>query len=112
VDIKLKELNTFSRELIIDLAWSEIEADFENAIKTFSKKIKLPGFRPGKVPRKVLMGQFQPSIEADFIDKSVNKYYSKALEEDSSSHPLKQTLLTNQSINIIPKLLKKKKLSL
>lgn len=82
MDIKLKELNTFSRELIIDLAWSEIEADFENAIKTFSKKIKLPGFRPGKVPRKVLMGQFQPSIEADFIDKSVNKYYSKALEEE------------------------------
>ncbi len=82
MDIKLKELNTFSRELIIDLAWSEIEKDFEEAIKTFSKKIKLPGFRPGKVPRKVLMGQFQPSIEADFIDKSVNKYYSKALEEE------------------------------
>ena len=82
MDIKLKELNTFSRELLIDLAWSEIEKDFEEAIKTFSKKIKLPGFRPGKVPRKVLMGQFQPSIEADFIDKSVNKYYSKALEEE------------------------------
>ena len=82
MDIKLKELNTFSRELIIDLTWSEIEKDFEEAIKTFSKKIKLPGFRPGKVPRKVLMGQFQPSIEADFIDKSVNKYYSKALEEE------------------------------
>ena len=43
MDIKLKELNTFSRELIIDLAWSEIEKDFEEAIKTFSKKIKLPG---------------------------------------------------------------------
>jgi trigger factor len=82
VDIKLKEINTFSRELIIDLPWSEIEEDFEKAIKTFSKKIKLPGFRPGKVPRKVLMGQFQPSIEADFIDKSVNIYYSKALEQE------------------------------
>ena len=82
MDIKLKEINTFSRELIIDLPWSEIEEDFEKAIKTFSKKIKLPGFRPGKVPRKVLMGQFQPSIEADFIDKSVNIYYSKALEQE------------------------------
>ena len=82
MDIKLKELNTFARELVINLVWSEIEQDFEEAIKTFSKKIKLPGFRPGKVPRKVLMGQFQPSIEADFIDKSVNKYYSKALEEE------------------------------
>ena len=82
MDIKLKELNTFARELVINLVWSEIEQDFEEAIKIFSKKIKLPGFRPGKVPRKVLMGQFKPSIEADFIDKSVNKYYSKALEEE------------------------------
>ena len=81
MEIKLKELNTFSRELIVDLEWPEIEQDFEEAIKTFKKRVKLPGYRPGKVPRKKLMGQFQSSIEADFIDKYVNIYYSKALEE-------------------------------
>ena len=60
---------------------SEIEQDFEKAIITFSKRVKLPGFRPGKVPRKVLMKQFQPSIEADFVENSVNTYYLKALQE-------------------------------
>ena len=81
MEIKLKELNSFAREVIIDLQWSDIDQDFEKAIKIFSKRIKLPGFRPGKVPRKILMKQFQPSIEADFVEKSVNTYYLKALKE-------------------------------
>ena len=47
MDIELKELNSFAREVIIDLQWSDIEQDFDKAIKIFSKRIKLPGFRPG-----------------------------------------------------------------
>tara|TARA_B100000745_G_scaffold146397_1_gene95790 strand:- start:3082 stop:4377 length:1296 start_codon:yes stop_codon:yes gene_type:complete len=81
VDIQLKETSSYAREVDIDLSWEEIAADFEQAIKQFSKRVKLPGFRPGKVPRKVLMKQFQPAIEADFVENSVNTYYLKALQE-------------------------------
>ena len=81
MDIQLKEINAYAREVTIDLPWEEIEPDFEKALKKFSKRIKLPGFRPGKVPRKILMKQFQPSIEANFVEKSVNNYYLKALKE-------------------------------
>ena len=81
MDIQLKEINAYAREVTIDLPWEEIEQDFEKALKKFSKRIKLPGFRPGKVPRKILMKQFQPSIEANFVENSVNNYYLKALKE-------------------------------
>jgi len=81
LDIQLKEINVYAREVTIDLPWEEIEQDFEKALKKFSKRIKLPGFRPGKVPRKILMKQFQPSIEANFVENSVNNYYLKALKE-------------------------------
>ena len=81
MDIQLKKINAYAREVTIDLPWEEIERDFEKALKKFSKRIKLPGFRPGKVPRKILMKQFQPSIEANFVENSVNNYYLKALKE-------------------------------
>ena len=81
MNIKLKEINSYAREVMIDLPWGEIEQDFANATKKFSKRVKLPGFRPGKVPQKVLMNQFQSSIEADFVENSVNTYYFKALKE-------------------------------
>ena len=71
MDIKLKEINSYEKEIMINLNWNEIEKDFEKAIRKFSKRIKLPGFRPGKIPRKVLMNQFQSAIEADFIESSL-----------------------------------------
>ena len=81
MNITITEKNTFSREFFIDIPWTEIDQDFNKFTVDFSKKIKIPGFRPGKVPKKVLMDRFQPSIEAEFVENTVNKYYSKAIEE-------------------------------
>ena len=81
MNITITEKNTFSREFFIDIPWSEIDQDFNKFTVDFSKKIKIPGFRPGKVPKKILMDRFQPSIEAEFVENTVNRYYSKALEE-------------------------------
>ena len=78
---KIKNKNSFTKELSVTIPWSDVEKDFEKSLKEFSKKIKIAGFRPGKVPRKILMDRFQPSIEADFVENSVNVYYLKALEE-------------------------------
>ena len=82
MDIKIKKIDTFNCEMSISIPWMEIESDFEKFTKAFSKKIKLPGFRPGKVPKKVLMGQFLSSIEAEFIESSINKYYLNALKQE------------------------------
>jgi len=83
MQITIKELNTYSREFFIDIPWSEIDKDFNKYTLDFSKKIKMPGFRPGKVPKKVLMDRFQPSIEQEFVENSVNKYYSMALKQET-----------------------------
>ena len=80
--INIKKTNDYTRELDIDIAWSELEADFDNSIKKFSKKVKIPGFRPGKVPKDRLLNQYQPNIEADFMDDNFQKYYLMAIEKE------------------------------
>ena len=35
MNIKLKELNSYTREVLIDLNWDEIEQDFVKAAKKF-----------------------------------------------------------------------------
>lgn len=79
--IDVFEPNSFTREMVIDIPWEELEDDFNQSLRKFSKRVKLPGFRPGKVPRKVLLAQFQPNIEADFIEDSFQKYYTRALDQ-------------------------------
>ena len=45
------------------------------------KRLKLKGFRPGKIPRKVLESHFKDHAEEETITNIVNKYYWQALED-------------------------------
>ena len=79
--INIKNINEYTREIKLDIPWETLEPDFEVCIKKFSKKVKLPGFRPGKIPRERLLQQFQPNIEAQFMDDNIYKYYLTALQD-------------------------------
>ena len=79
--IEINNINDYSREMKLDIPWEGLEPDFNITLKKFSKKVKLPGFRPGKIPRDRLMQQFQPNIEAQFMDDNIYKYYLTALQQ-------------------------------
>jgi len=82
MEIKVININAFTREIEVNVAWEECRNDFQLTVKKFGKKVRIPGFRPGKIPTKVLMNKFLPNIEAEFIEEGVNKYYRQALEEE------------------------------
>ena len=79
--IEINNINDYTREMKLDIPWETLEPDFNITLKKFSKKVKLPGFRPGKIPRDRLMQQFQPNIEAQFMDDNIYKYYLTALQK-------------------------------
>ena len=81
MEIDVKEMNSYSREMTVHVPWAELEEGFNKHAKKFSKKVNLRGFRPGKIPMKVLLKQFKPAMEADFVEHALNLYYLQALKE-------------------------------
>src|SRR5262245_11867113 len=62
------------------------EAEFDKAIDAAFRKlaheVRIPGFRPGKVPRKVLEARIGPEIGRNqALQDSVPEYYSQAVQE-------------------------------
>jgi len=59
---------------------------FDKAVKTqlarFSKNAKIPGFRKGKVPHKMLEQQFGGSASQEAMDQLINEHYPKALQQE------------------------------
>ena len=92
--INIKNINDYTREIKLDIPWKTLEPDFEACMKKFSKKVKLPGFRPGKIPRDRLLQQFQPNIEAQFMDDNIYKYYLTALQ-DKKIVPVNQAAISD-----------------
>jgi len=82
VKTNIKEINAYTRELDIHIPWNDLEEDYEKALRSFSKKIKLPGFRKGKVPRQVILKQYKQVVDAEFIEDAFQKFYFRALTEE------------------------------
>ena len=83
MEVSKKTINDYTIELEINLGWKDLESDFEASLKRFGKKIKMPGFRPGKTPKSLLIKQFKPNIEAQFMEENFQKYYSLALKQEN-----------------------------
>jgi len=83
VKVDINKINEYTLEFCVDIPWSELKGDFNKSLKKFNRKVKIPGFRPGKVPRERLLQQFLPNIEADFMEENFQKYYLMAVQQEN-----------------------------
>jgi trigger factor len=70
-----------SRELLITIPASEIEAEIEQRLKDISTRVARPGFRPGKVPMAILRKEYVPSLMGEVLERQVSLNTEKALAE-------------------------------
>ncbi len=69
-------------KLYVEVEEAEFDADIDKAFKLIAREVRLPGFRPGKAPRKVLEAQvgIGPAREQALRD-GVPEYLAKAVRE-------------------------------
>ena len=79
--VKLKEIDSYTQQVTVSVPWKDLESAFEAHIRRFSKKVRMPGFRKGKVPQKVVIQNFGPELEAEFAQDSIEIHYAEALQE-------------------------------
>ena len=65
----LIEINSYTRQLDIKVAWNLIEKDFQNEYNIARSRYSMPGFRKGKVPETIVKKNLGQSIEANFAEK-------------------------------------------
>jgi len=79
----VKHLDPTQVELEIAISDAELNEARERAFRQLVKNAKIPGFRPGKVPRKIFEAQYGTgAIEERAMDAVVPSAYSKALKEN------------------------------
>ncbi len=55
---------------------------FEEKLTKYKKELKLPGFRPGKVPSLLIKQRFGGSIRAEAVDELVQKSFREACDQN------------------------------
>lgn len=70
-------------ELELSVPWDEVQKESQKVIKAFRKQVRIPGFRPGKAPDKVIETRYGGEIRSEVIETLVGRYFwKKAQDED------------------------------
>lgn len=67
--------------LRIELPPEEVSKEWDAIANSFSRFAKIPGYRPGKAPRKVIEAKFKKEIQDELTKKLVSKSYHEAIEQ-------------------------------
>lgn len=69
-------------ELEITVPLAEVDQETERVISGLQKKVRLPGFRPGKAPASLVRSRFTNEIRQDVLENLVPKYFRKRVDDE------------------------------
>jgi trigger factor len=68
-------------EMTVVIAAADIERRVTSRLSEIGRTIRLPGFRPGKVPLTVLRKRYGPSVMGEVLERTVSDSSSEAMRE-------------------------------
>ncbi len=77
----LETLSGLERRLSVAVPLTEIEVEVQSRLKNISRTAKMPGFRPGKVPFKVVLQQYGASVRQEVLGATLEKSFGAAVRD-------------------------------
>ncbi len=82
MNISFENVDKVSALLTVNIEKADYEDKVKTALKDFSKKASLPGFRPGKVPASLIQKRFGTEVKAEEINKFLSEEVNKYIREN------------------------------
>jgi len=77
----LENVGTLERRLSVAVPMTEIDQEIDSRLKKLTRTVKMHGFRPGKVPAKVVRQRFRDQILHDVAHGLIPRAVDEALRE-------------------------------
>ena len=93
----LEDISPVKKKLLIEIDSKEVDKKLNQAYGEIRKTAKIPGFRPGKVPRKILETYFGSQVIDDVTRGLISESFPKAVDE-VKTFPLGQPILEKEAL--------------
>ena len=95
ISFDLEEAESWKRIAHVTVDQSLMEEMRDTAAKRLGKKIRLDGFRPGKVPAAKVRQVAAAAVEQDALEALIPTVYQKVLEDSDHLHPVADPKVEN-----------------
>jgi trigger factor len=79
--VSVEEPRSWARRLTITVPASRIDQERREVARKLAQRVRLPGFRKGRVPTGVVEKRFGPAIDHETVEKVVGEAYREVLEQ-------------------------------
>jgi trigger factor len=77
----VETLGTLERRVSMSVPVAEIEKQVGDRLKKLARDVRMPGFRPGKVPMKMVEQTYGPQVRNEVLGDAVQKSFSDAVKQ-------------------------------
>jgi trigger factor len=81
VNVTVESLAPCKKLMRVEIEAQKVDETFESVMKDFRREARLPGFRPGKAPREMVLRKYEKEIQDETKRKLISEAYRKAVEE-------------------------------
>src|SRR6186713_1646331 len=78
---ELLDVNETRKNLTIEIPRDVVDAEIERVARDYSRKARIPGFRPGKAPARVIKQRFKDQILHDVAHELIPRAVDDAMRE-------------------------------
>jgi trigger factor len=77
----VENLGTLERRVSMSVPVADIEKQVGERLKKIARDVRMPGFRPGKVPMKLVAQTYGPQVHNEVLGDAVQKSFSDAVKQ-------------------------------
>jgi trigger factor len=98
MNVQVRELSPIVREVQVELPPEVVAAELDRIYKGLRQRAKVPGFRPGHVPRNVLERRFGAEVNVEAASHLVTTTLADALR-DASVQPVAEPVVQKDAVS-------------
>jgi trigger factor len=79
----IEKVSNLERRLNVTLPTQEIEAEVESRLKRLARNVRMHGFRPGKVPFRLVQQQYGGQVRQEVLGDALQKTFGEAIRSQN-----------------------------
>ena len=83
MDVSVENTGAIGRKMTVKIPAADLDQNIQSRLSTLAKTVKLPGFRPGKVPLKVVEARYSEQVLHEAAEELISSSYHDAVVQES-----------------------------
>ncbi len=96
--VSMESSEGLKRTMRVEVPNDEIQTEINNRLRRVGKTAKLAGFRPGKIPFKVVQQRYGQQVRQEVLTEFMQSSYSEALQKENLNPAGNPEIVTDDSV--------------